>query len=46
MVIKIVALGPMGYASNKLNLFDGIICMVSIIDFGTYLTQCSRTTCS
>ena len=34
MAMKIVALGPLAYANNKLNLFDGLICLFSVLDMG------------
>lgn len=32
MAIKIIALGPIGYASNKLNCFDASICALSVVE--------------
>ena len=32
MSIKIIALGPKVYASNGINLFDGIITILALID--------------
>jgi len=34
MSIKIIALGPKVYASNGINLFDGIITILALIDIG------------
>ena len=32
MVIKIIGLTPKGYASDKMNLFDGLIVLLSIVE--------------
>jgi len=37
MLIKMIALNPLGYISEKGNLFDAVICVVSIIDVGKLL---------
>lgn len=42
MLLKIIALNPLGYVSSAVNLFDGIIVLVSILDLSKPLMQFSR----
>ena len=32
MAIKIIAYGPINYSSNKINVFDAVISIESVID--------------
>lgn len=34
MIIKLIALNPKGYVSDKGNVFDGLICLISTFEFG------------
>ena len=34
MFLKICALLPIGYIRDKMNIFDGLIVLISIIDLG------------
>ena len=34
MTFKIIALNPRGYMRDKLNIFDMLIVLTSIVDFG------------
>lgn len=34
MIIKIIALSPKGYARDNMNIFDMLIVITSLIDFG------------
>jgi hypothetical protein len=35
MLIKILALGPKTYVENAMNLFDGFITVLALVDLGT-----------
>ena len=34
MILKIIALNPTGYIRDKMNIFDMLIVLSSIVDFG------------
>jgi len=34
MCLKLIALSPLGYVRDKMNVFDGFIVLISIIDLG------------
>ena len=36
MIIKLIALSPKGYVSDKGNCFDGLICLISTFEFSFY----------
>ena len=33
MTLKLIALSPKGYVNDKMNIFDGFIVVVSVIDY-------------
>ena len=35
MVLKVLAYGPLGYASDAVNVFDGIVALFSIYEMAT-----------
>lgn len=39
MILKLVALGLRGYVSNRWNIFDGVVVIISVIDFIVVNTQ-------
>ena len=34
MVLKIIALTPIGYIRDKFNIIDGIIVIIALLDYG------------
>ena len=34
---KMIALNPIGYVENRMNIFDGIIVMMSVVDLSMIL---------
>lgn len=37
MVLKIIALSPKGYISDGLNIMDGLIVIISVVEISNYL---------
>jgi len=44
MILKLIALGVRGYLSNRWNIFDGIVVIISVIDFIVVQTQGTEAT--
>ena len=43
MTIKLIALSPKLYAKDNMNIFDGSIVIISLIDYGTkYAVFCHK----
>ena len=36
MILKLIALSPLGYVRDKMNIFDGLIVAISIVDLSIF----------